>query len=95
MFAEMHFEGSLISSMIEMINLLCQNETRQVYSLPLSRALGNHTVRLNEMDTWKFSKKNLDKSWKYHVILSLRKSGNTENIEFYADTDSFTNHLIW
>ena len=32
----------------------------------------------NEKNIWKFTKKNLEKSWKYHGILSVRKSGNTE-----------------
>ena len=40
-----------------------------------SKPLGNHTFKNNEKNTWKFAKKP-GKSWKYHGILSVRKSGN-------------------
>ena len=45
------------------------NKFAYLYSKPL----GNH----NEKNTLKFTlKKNLEKSLKYHGILSVRKSGN-------------------
>ena len=41
-----------------------------------SKPLGNHTFKNNEKNTWKFTLKNLEKSWKYRGILSVQKSGN-------------------
>ena len=48
------------------------NKFTYLYSKPL----GNHTLKIMKKNTWKFTKKNLEKSWKYHGILSVRKSGN-------------------
>ena len=58
-----------------MINFLFDelNKFAYLYSKPL----GNHTLKIMKKNTWKFIK-NLEKSWKYHGILSVRKSGNPE-----------------
>ena len=50
------------------------NKFAYLYSKPL----GNHTSKNNKKIYWKFTKKNLEKSWKYHGILSVQKSGNPE-----------------
>ena len=39
-----------------------------------SKPLGNHTLKI-----MKKYLKNLEKSWKYHGILSVRKSGNPDH----------------
>ena len=48
------------------------NKFAYLYSKPL----GNHTLKIMKKNTWKFTLKNLEKSWKNHGILSVRKSGN-------------------
>ena len=40
-----------------------------------SKPLGNHTLKIMKKIPGN-SLKNLEKSWKYHGILSVRKSGN-------------------
>ena len=40
-----------------------------------SKPLGNHTLKIMKKVSGN-SLKNLEKSWKYHGILSVRKSGN-------------------
>ena len=44
------------------------NKFAYLYSKPLE----NHTLKIMKKNTWKFTKK----KWKYHGILSVRKSGN-------------------
>ena len=52
------------------------NKFAYLYSKPL----GNHTLKIMEKIPGNLLK-NLEKSWKYHGILSVRKSGNpAENI---------------
>ena len=41
------------------------------------KPLGNHTLKIMEKIPGNLLK-NLEKSWKYHGILSVRKSGNPE-----------------
>ena len=40
-----------------------------------SKSLGNHTLKINKKIPGNLLK-NLEKSWKYHGILLVRKSGN-------------------
>ena len=47
------------------------NKFAYLYSKPL----GNHTLKIMEKIPGNLLK-NLEKSWKYHGILSIRKSGN-------------------
>ena len=42
-----------------------------------SKPLGNHTLKINKKIPGNLLK-NLEKSWKYHGILLVRKSGNPE-----------------
>ena len=42
------------------------NKFAYIYSKPLE----NHTLKIMK-NTWKFTLKNLEKSWKYHGILSV------------------------
>ena len=65
-----------------MINFFVQmklNKFAYIYSKPL----GNHTLKIMK-NTWKFTKNNLEKSWKYHGILSVRKSGNPEYLKRFC-----------
>ena len=59
------------------------NKFAYIYSKPL----GNYTLKIMK-NTWKFTKKNLEKSWKYHGILSVRKSGNPD-VYFHRLFDLF------
>ena len=57
-----------------MINFFVQmklNKFTYLYSKPL----GNHTLKIMKKIPGNLLK-NLEKSWKYHGILSVRKSGN-------------------
>ena len=47
-----------------------------------SKPLGNHTLKIMKKYL-EIYLKNLEKSWKYHGILSVRKSGNPEMRLFY------------
>ena len=49
------------------------NKFAYLYSKPL----GNHTLKIMKKYL-EIYLKNLEKSWKYHGILSVRKSGNPE-----------------
>ena len=49
------------------------NKFAYLYSKPL----GNHTLKIMKKIPGNLLK-NLEKSWKYHGILSVRKSGNLE-----------------
>ena len=49
------------------------NKFAYLYSKPL----GNHTLKIMKKIPGNLLKK-LEKSWKYHGILSVRKSGNPE-----------------
>ena len=53
-----------------------------------SRHLGNHTLKLMKKIPGNLLK-NLEKSWKYHGILSVRKSGNPGRV----CTDISTNRI--
>ena len=44
-----------------------------------SKPLGNHTFKIMEKYL-EIYLKNLEKSWKYHGILSVRKSGNPVHV---------------
>ena len=44
-----------------------------------SKPLGNHTLKIMKKIPGNLLK-NLEKSWKYHGILSVRKSGNPEKL---------------
>ena len=59
-----------------MINFFVQmklNKFAYLYSKPV----GNHTLKIMKKYLEIYFKK-LEKSWKYHGILSVRKSGNPE-----------------
>ena len=45
-----------------------------------SKPLGNHTLKIMKKIPANLLK-NLEKSWKYHGILSVRKSGNPEYVK--------------
>ena len=57
------------------------NKFAYLYSKPL----GNHTLKIMKKYLEIYFKK-LEKSWKYHGILSVRKSGNPElaQLQFYS-----------
>ena len=44
-----------------------------------SKQLGNHTLKIMKKIPGNLLLKNLEKSWKYHGILSVWKSGNPEH----------------
>ena len=52
------------------------NKFAYLYSKPL----GNHTLKIMKKIPGNLLK-NLEKSWKYHGIFSVRKSGNPDNRE--------------
>ena len=54
------------------------NKFAYLYSKPL----GNHTLKIMKKIPGNLLK-NLEKSWKYHGILSVRKSGNPEGNSTY------------
>ena len=49
-----------------------------------SKPLGNHTLKIMKKIPGNLLK-NLEKSWKYHGILSVRKSGNPEKVRVRND----------
>ena len=53
------------------------NKFAYLYSKPL----GNHTLKIMKKIPGNLLK-NLEKSWKYHGILSVRKSGNPDYCNF-------------
>ena len=53
------------------------NKFAYLYSKPL----GNHTLKIMKKIPGNLLK-NLEKSWKYHGILSVRKSGNPDHAQF-------------
>ena len=46
------------------------------------KALGNHTLKIMKKIPGNLLLKNLEKSWKYHRILSVRKSGNPAYLQW-------------
>ena len=54
------------------------NKFAYLYSKPL----GNHTLKINKKIPGNLLK-NLEKSWKYHGILLVRKSGNPGYVHGY------------
>ena len=54
------------------------NKFANLYSKPL----GNHTLKIMKKIPGNLLN-NLERSWKYHGILSVRKSGNPEVIQQY------------
>ena len=55
------------------------NKFAYLYSKPL----GNHTLKIIKKVPGNLLK-NLEKSWKYHGILSVRKSGNPANVTMFT-----------
>ena len=53
-----------------------------------SKPLGNHTLRIMKKIPGNLLK-NLEKSWKYHGILSFRKSGNPESSDLRCPGQHF------
>ena len=49
-----------------------------------SKPLGNHTLKIMKKIPGNLLKKTLEKSWKYHGILSVRKSGNPEETTYLS-----------
>ena len=74
-----------------MINFFVQmklNKFAYLYSKPL----GNHTLKIMKKIPGN-SLKNLEKSWKYHGILSVRKSGNPEIANHIQICTSFLHYV--
>ena len=59
-----------------MINFFCPIKLDK-FAYLYSKPLGNHTLKIMRKYLKNYFK-NLEKSWKYHLILSVRKSGNPE-----------------
>ena len=64
------------------------NKFAYLYSNPL----GNHTLKIMKKIPGNLLKK-LEKSWKYHGILSVRKSGNPETSYFVEYFNTRAIHL--
>ena len=58
------------------------------FSYLYSKPLGNHTLKIMKKIPGNLLK-NLEKSWKYHGILSVQKSGNPEFIITFTWTECF------
>ena len=69
-------EGLQIWRIVERINIFCSNETQEVWMFIFKTAWKSY-CKNNEKIPGNLQK-NLEKSWKYHGILSVRKSGNPE-----------------
>ena len=71
-------------------------KTQEVYIFVFKTTWKSY-LKNNEKNTWKFTKKNLEKSWKYHGILSVRKSGNPVVMKYKRGNlfKWFSIHLIY
>ena len=67
------------------------NKFAYLYSKPL----GNHTLKFNHEKIPGNLLKNLEKSWKYRGILSVRKSGNPADISRIAFYLSYFSLFLW
>ena len=62
-----------------MINFFVQMKLNKFANL-YSKPLGDHTLKIMKNNIWKFTLK----TWKYHGILSVRKSGNPEYVYLHV-----------
>ena len=67
-------EGLQIWRIVERINIFCSNQTQEVWMFIFKTAWKSY-CKNNEKIPGNLQK-NLEKSWKYHGILSVWKSGN-------------------